>query len=173
MDNMVTELLALTVMQVERAMEGVRMKRSQNQLDALTAMQVNQQMVFREQCVLNAVLGHIQIREMRHVVIAMRAIGVWQVQRQHRVVVSALQVTTVAFLRRQQLKQSVASVATAHRAQVLQHHALRATLALQQITRYRHVMALVQLLVITALPVAPTRQERSVMLAPSAQRHRR
>ena len=77
-------------------------------------------------------------------------------QRQHRVTVSALQVTTVAFLRHQQLKQSVASVATAHRAQVLQHHALRATLAHHQRTRYQHAVVLVRHLVITVLLVAQT-----------------
>ena len=135
-------------------------------------MQVSQLMVFREQCVLIAVLGHIQIREMRHVVIAMRAIGVWPTQRQHRVVVSALQVTTVAFLRRQQLRLNapldttvhwvqvpqyrVASVTTVYYAQVLQRHALRVTLALQQRSRYQHAVVLVRHLVITVLLVAQT-----------------
>ena len=93
-------------------------------------------------------------------------------QRQHRVVVSALQVTTVAVLRLHQQRQSVrlvttanrvqvlqlyaASVATAHRVQVLQHHALRATLAHHQRTRYQHAVVLVRHLVITVLLVAQT-----------------
>ncbi len=68
-------------------------------------------------------MAHLQqTRYRRAVALVIPAIGVRQVRRLRHVTVSALQVSTVAALRLQQIRQFVLLVTTVHQAQALQHY---------------------------------------------------